>query len=241
MKRLKYIFFFLLTAISFNSYAQDSLYHKHIDDLSFLKLGVVGVDTIPTYRLDTVQVASTKLMSDEELRAYKKLKYNIIKVYPYAQRALTLIAEIERVTEESKRKKEKRKYLKELEKEMKEDFKTELKKLTVSQGKVLIKLIERGSGERFYDLLKEFKNPVSAFFWQAIGKSFGYDFKEGYDVAQYADMEYLLQHLESNGVTALGYHHYPRSKALEQTECIEVETLLDKDKKKKKKEADASK
>ncbi len=232
---LQITFFLILFTFTFNSFAQDTLYNKHIDDINILELQTTKVDTIPLYRLDTVQVASSKLMSAEELKAYKKLKYNIIKVYPYAQRALTLIAEIERVTEESKRKKEKRKYLKELEKEMKEDFKTELKKLTVSQGKVLVKLIERGSGERFYDLLKEFKNPVSAFFWQALGKSFGYDFKEGYDPAEYADMEYLLSHLESNGVTALGYTRHPKSKALEATECIDVETLLDKDKKKKKK------
>lgn len=229
-----FLLIFFLT-FSFNVNAQDTLYNKHIDELSILELQRTKVDTIPLYRLDTVQVASSKLMTDEEKKAYRKLKYNIIKVYPYAQRALTLISEIERVTEESKRKKEKRKYLKELEKEMKEDFKTELKKLTVSQGKVLVKLIERGSGERFYDLLKEFKNPVSAFFWQALGKSFGYDFKEGYDPVEYADMEYLLNHLESNGVTALGYTRHPRSKALEATECIEVETLLDKDKKKKRK------
>ncbi|MGB0929597.1 MAG: DUF4294 domain-containing protein [Chitinophagales bacterium] len=224
----------LLFAFSFNSFAQDTLYNKHIDDLNILELKQTNTGTIPLYRLDTVQVASAKLMTAEEKKAYRKLKYNIIKVYPYAQRALTLIGEIERVTEESKRKKEKRKYLKELEKEMKEDFKTELKKLTTSQGKVLVKLIERGSDERFYDLLKEFKNPVSAFFWQALGKSFGYNFKEGYDPAEYADMEYLLHHLESNGVKALGYSRHPRSKALEATECIEVETLLDKDKKKKK-------
>ncbi|MFK7903624.1 MAG: DUF4294 domain-containing protein [Chitinophagales bacterium] len=240
MNTLKHIFFFLLIAISFNSYAQDTLYNKHIDDINILELQTTNTDTIPLYRLDTVQVASAKLMNNTERKAYRKLKYNIIKVYPYAQRALTLISEIERVTEESKRKKEKRKYLKQLEREMKEDFKIELKKLTTSQGKTLIKLIERGSGERFYDLLKEFKNPVSAFFWQALGKSFGYDFKEGYDPAKYADMEYLLDHLENNGVKALGYHHHPRSKALEATECVDVETLLDK-KKKKKKVVNASK
>ena len=92
-----------------NSFAQsDTLYNKHIDDLNFLKLGVVEADTLPTYRLDTVSVASNKLMTPEELKAYKKLKYNIIKVYPYAQRALNLIAEIEAVTEESKKKKETR-------------------------------------------------------------------------------------------------------------------------------------
>ncbi|MGB1242627.1 MAG: DUF4294 domain-containing protein [Chitinophagales bacterium] len=240
MNTFKHIFFFLLTAISFNSYAQDTLYNKHIDELNFLKFDVVNADTIPSYSLDTVQVASAKLMTNTERKAYRKLKYNIIKVYPYAQRALTLIAEIERVTEESKRKKEKRKYLKQLEKEMKEDFKVELKKLTTSQGKVLVKLIERGSDKRFYDLLKEFKNPVSAFVWQALGKSFGYNFKEGYDPAKYAEMEYLLDHLENNGVKALGYHHHPRSKALEATECVDVESLLDK-KKKKKKEVNASK
>ena len=65
--------------ISSNSYAQaDSLYNKHIDDLSVLKLGTVGLDTVPTYRLDTVSVASNKLMTPEELKAYKKLKYSTL-------------------------------------------------------------------------------------------------------------------------------------------------------------------
>ncbi len=157
----------------------DSLYGKPIDELYHLSLVVIGNDTIPYYKLAEVPIVSTRLLSDEEAKAYRKLKRNIIKVYPYARRAIDLLNEIERVTAEIEKKRHRKKYLKQLEKELKYTFKDELKKLSVSQGKVLIKLIERETGRTFYDILKQVKNPVTAFVYHNVGKSYGYDLKEG--------------------------------------------------------------
>ena len=171
-------------------------------------LVVVDGDTIPTFLLHEVPVTSNRISSKADQRAYRKLKRNLIKVYPYAQRAIDLMRDIELTTAKMDKKRKKKKYIKAKEKELKDQFKKELKKLTVSQGKVLIKLIERDTKEPFYRTLKDMKNPVSAFFWQTISKRFGYNLKEGYDVEKQADLEELVVYLEEHGLMALARSSY---------------------------------
>ena len=229
----------LLTAVMFlhlPAKAQsDTLYDKPIDELYYLSLVVIGEDTIPYLKLDEVPIVSTRLMSDEEARAYRKLKRNIIKVYPYARRAIDLLNEIEDVTATIEKKRHRKKYLKKLEKELKGTFKDELKKLSVSQGKVLVKLIERETNRTFYDILKQIKNPVSAFFWHSMSKSYGYDLKQGYSCDEQADMEEIVSFLEDNGIQSLGYRKFYKSKNLQAVEGLTTADLIDRSKKKNKK------
>lgn len=201
--------------------SKQELYGKSIDDLSVLGLGVIDGDTIPIYNFLDAVVVSTKKRTAAEQRAYRKLKRNLVKVYPYAQRATLLLNEMEKATADMRRsKRKKKKYVKALEKELKGHFEQELKKLTTSQGKVLIKLLERETGEPFYKLLKQLKNPFSAFVWNTVSKRYGYNLKEGYDSEKNQDLEELVSALEENGLQALGYKRHPKSKALEATSNI---------------------
>ena len=217
MKLLLHIF--LYTALSFGSiqaiFAQDSLYNKPIDQLNFLEYQVLGQDTLPLFTFDEFLVTS-RYRTPEEEKAFKLLKKRIIKVYPYARRAVEMLDELDEVTSSLDKKKHEKKYKKNLEKELKEQFTTELKKLSVGQGKVLIKLIERETGEPFYSILKDNKNGVTAFFYQNIGKRFGYDLREGYDAKKYTDIEEIMNIIETYGVESLemGYTQFPISKTL---------------------------
>lgn len=233
----RFIVSFLFVLMSVSVSAQklnrlDSLYGKPVDRLAFLGLCLVGTDTIPCAQLEEIIISDRKRSAEEEA-AYRKLKRNVIKVYPYAQRAIALINELDAINASLNRRRDQRKYRNYLEDQLKKQFSTEVKDLTISQGKVLIKLIERGTGKTFYDVVREHKNWFSAFFYQNVGRSYGYDLKEGYNPDNYSDLESIVGFLEQNGVQYFGYRAYPESEALKGFQMPEVKDVLKSKKKDK--------
>jgi hypothetical protein len=175
---------------------------KYFIILSFVLLPVLsyGQDTIATsgeYVLygivvdgDTILVSSIeeiyilpmhKFEKKRDLRKYKRLVRNVKKVYPYAKLAGKKYQEVVDNLGNYETEKEKRAYMKEVENELKDEFEGDLKKLTISQGRILIKLIDREIGETSYDLLKEFRGSISAFFWQTLARIFGHNLKSSFD------------------------------------------------------------
>lgn len=144
-------------------------------------------DTLFLADLPVISVTGSRLFMD--MSKYRRMKRNASKAYPYARNAVTLLEEIEKETELIEKKRHQRKYLKKLEKELKNQFKDELTNLTTTQGKILVKMIERDTGNTFYKILKGLKNPVTAMLFQGIGKRYGYDLKKGYN----ADEEWMLE------------------------------------------------
>jgi Skp family chaperone for outer membrane proteins len=94
------------------------------------------------------------------------------------------------------KKRKEKKYLKEREKALKAEFEEQLKNLTVSQGKVLVQLINRETGNQCYSLIKELKSPVAAAFWQMIAKRHGYDLKAPYLASENPELEFIVRSLE---------------------------------------------
>jgi hypothetical protein len=76
---------------------------------------------------------------------------------------------------------QRRKFMKKVEDELREEFEGELRELTVRQGIILIKLIDRETGDTSYELVKQFRGAFSAFFWQSIARLFGHNLKLKYD------------------------------------------------------------
>ena len=76
---------------------------------------------------------------------------------------------------------ERRQYINQVEKEILDEYEGDLKKLTITQGRILLKLIDREIGETSYDLLKELKGTFSAFFWQTLARIFGHNLKSEFD------------------------------------------------------------
>jgi len=103
---------------------------------------------------------------------------------------------LDSVVQQADRRREGKRYRNALEKTLKDDFKDDLKNLSRYQGKVLISMLERQTGRPFYDLLRDLKNGVSATFWQTLGKTYGYDLKDGYDPAEDAMLELILSEME---------------------------------------------
>ncbi len=127
----------------------------------------------------------------DEKRYYYKLKRSAHKVYPYAVKAITLFREMEAETEGMKKRK-KKKLTKQKQKELKNEFEAPLKKLTKTQGKVLIAMIERELDTSFYTVLKGLRGGMTASYWNVMGKMFGYKLKKKYDPEEDPIMEAVL-------------------------------------------------
>jgi hypothetical protein len=155
-------------------------------------------DTLYVADLDGTSITMPrKFKSKEDKRRYYKLKRSAQKVYPYAVKAIKIYKETEEVTEGMKRRKRK-KYTKSRQKELKAEFEDELKKMTKTQGKVLIAMIERELDTSFFKVLKSIRNGFTATYWNALGKIYGYKLKEKYDPEVDPIMEMVLSDFDIN-------------------------------------------
>jgi hypothetical protein len=137
-------------------------------------------DTLILASLEGVSVSSLRTFeSDEEYKRYRRYRMYAIKVYPYAKEAIRIFRETEYVTN-NMRNKERRRYIKKLQREMKDEFADPLKNLSKTQGKILIKMIERELETPLYFLIKDLRNGLTATYWSTMGKLFGHELKDGY-------------------------------------------------------------
>jgi len=150
-------------------------------------------DTLILADLDDVSITSFReFESDADYRKYLKFRRYAAKVFPYAKEGIRIFREVEYASQHlSKRDRKKR--VKELEKELKSEFEEPLTKLTKLQGKILIKMIEKETGESMYDLMKKVKGRFTAFSWHQFSKLYSYDLKEGYEFGKYEILDAVLQ------------------------------------------------
>lgn len=143
---------------------------------------VVEGDTLAHINLKEVIILPPRqFQSKREQMKYAKLVRNIKKVLPYAKIARTKLLLIQTEVEKLKTEVERKEYLKYAEKALKEDFQDEITNLTMTQGRILIKLIDRETGNTSYALIKELKGSFSAFLYQSIARIFGENLKDQYD------------------------------------------------------------
>lgn len=143
---------------------------------------VVGKDTFPVVNLSPYAIEGT--LDPQALKALQKLyrlRANIIKVMPYAKMAGERLREIEEHRRTLKTEREKKEYTKTEERKIRDQFEAELRNLTISQGQILIKLIDRETGNTSYHLVKELRGAFQAFFWQGVARVFGQNLKAEYD------------------------------------------------------------
>jgi hypothetical protein len=162
-----------------------------------LPLVVVGNDSFPTCTLQEVVVVSKRVFKDQaEQYRYNRLRDNIVTVYPYAKEAGTIFSEINDQLSQIDKKKERKKFVKQKEKELDMLYENSLKNLTVTQGDLLVKLIARETGLTVYELISEFKNPFSAFYWNKLSAFYGYSLKQQYDPQGQRDIEMIVRSIE---------------------------------------------
>ncbi len=122
-----------------------------------------------------------KFANKRQYRRYNRLTRKVQKMYPYALEVKRIFHETELVLMTMDDEKEKRKYLKKAEKKLKADFEDDIRGMTFSEGRILIKLIDRETGHTSYELIQHFKGNVSAMFWQSVARMFSTNLKYDYD------------------------------------------------------------
>ncbi|NOR33052.1 MAG: DUF4294 domain-containing protein [Bacteroidales bacterium] len=143
---------------------------------------VEGSDTLPIFELPEVLVYERRDFEYLYLkRRYRRMIRNIKKAYPYAQIAGVKLKELDDHLATLNSEKEQKAYINQAEKEIMDQFEKQVKRLTVTQGIILVKLIDRETGRTSYQVIKELKGGFTAFFWQGIARIFGNNLKTKYD------------------------------------------------------------
>jgi len=138
-------------------------------------------DTMWCYLLPELWVyPPLKFKNEKQRRAYNRLVYNVKKVLPIAQQANALIEETYEALEALPTKKQKQAHISAVEKEIKEMYTPQMKKLTYSQGKLLIKLVDRECNQSSYEIVQAFLGPARAAFYQVFAWTFRASLKKEY-------------------------------------------------------------
>jgi hypothetical protein len=189
---LKYLCTFILLIYSLSSDGQENGMQKIKDSAvkaeDSPRLGttvyarIIDGDTIPIITLKEFSVTAPRsFASPKEAEKWDRLKRDVKKAYPFAKIAGQKLKEYNDALAEMKSEKDRKAFLKDKEKEMKAEFENDLKRLTLRQGKLLIKLIDRETGSTSYELVKELKGSFSVFMWQSLARMFGTNLKDTYD------------------------------------------------------------
>lgn len=143
---------------------------------------VVGGDTIPWSVLDEVLFVPKPTLNNYQARKnYYILMRKVKRVYPYVREAALRMDSVQQELEVIDRRRKRKKYTREYQKFLEERFEPELRKLTRSEGQILSKLIYRETGMPVYDIIKEYRNGMSARFWSLTAWWYDIDLKKPYD------------------------------------------------------------
>lgn len=153
-------------------------------------------DTVFLAQLDPVWCFGHPNRRRKEWRKYYKLVYNFAKVYPFALASGRVQAIVDSTIAADNMNALKRdRYIAEVQSELFKDFEKPLRNMSITQGTVLLKLIDRETGQSSYTIIKTYKNGIAAGFWQGIAKLFDNDLKSQYDPeGEDKDIEELVQH-----------------------------------------------
>jgi hypothetical protein len=142
-------------------------------------------ETLPEIEIKEVAVVGrlkgSARKEQSQFKKYQRLIYNLKKVYPYAmivrERLSKVNAELARINDD----KDRRMYIRSVEKDVFGEFEDDVRDMTITQGKLLLKLIYRETYNTSYDLIRQYRGGINAAFWQGIAKIFGTNLKSEYD------------------------------------------------------------
>ncbi|WP_295672125.1 DUF4294 domain-containing protein [uncultured Mucilaginibacter sp.] len=148
---------------------------------------------LPWIVLEDVKIVDTRIFrSQADLDNFRRLRYNVMKVLPYARFAGQRYRKLQRDLALTADKGDQKKLIDGCEKEIKDLFNKQIKDLTISQGEILIKLIDRETGNTSYAMVKDMKGGFKAFVYQSVARLFGHDLKETYNPDEQRDIEAIL-------------------------------------------------
>jgi len=183
----------LILLLSANLFAQDSTSTEVKDSSNYVYIEIndQNRDSILIYEFEEFKMKD--FQTEEQREEFRKLVRNVRKVLPYAKLAAFRLQMMEDNLAMLETKKARTKYIKETEKAIKEEFLTSLKKMSRSQGKLLLKLIHRETGKTSYEILKGYRGSAEAFYWTAFAKFYDADIDEEYDEILDYQIEYIIK------------------------------------------------
>ncbi|MCB0395991.1 MAG: DUF4294 domain-containing protein [Flavobacteriales bacterium] len=181
--------------------AQDTISFKN-GEHRVLAGRVVNGDTMLYASLPSVTFSAPRVFKNEkDYLRYKKLLRDVRKAYPYAKIAGEKMRQYAVLLQEVEKDSKKRKLMKQAEQELKDEFEGDIRKLTMTQGRILIKLIDRETGDTSYDIIKDLRGGFSAFCWQSLARLFGSNLKDRYDADGEDKMiEQIVQAIEAGEI-----------------------------------------
>lgn len=201
------ILYFLIVPQIFAQNNEDYHYHK-TDTTEYLYMIIEG-DTLPRQFIDLEEVYllnNLKFDSTEERRAYLILRRRTRKVYPYAKLASERLYIMNTRLESLESNKDRRIYTKRIQKYIEEEFTDELKKLTRSEGRILVKLIHRQTGMTVFELIKDLRTGWRAFWYNSTANMFDISLKSEFQPETVKEdflIEDILQRAFQEGVLEL--------------------------------------
>lgn len=185
-----YFTIFVLCNICTYSFAQKS----NADTIKVYAYITPTGDTIPMSYLETVTVYTTQTKEAKKYWAeWTRLRNAIYVTYPYALAASRVMNEVNSLLVGVNDKQQRRKIIRSKEKDLKKQFADKITQLSVYQGRVLMKLINRQTGNNCYEIISEYKGGFSAGFYQTIALIFGGNLKLIYEpTGKDADMEKIV-------------------------------------------------
>lgn len=198
--RLIFILTFLLSLCA--SYAQDisSVTEKELDSLNasagnkdFLFMMEGDSTAVKSFELDEViLLKKLRFESNLEYKKYLILKRKTRKVYPYAKMAADTLTNLVADLKDYRKKRHRNKHIRQMQRFLQKRFTPELKKMTRTEGQILVKLIHRQTGITMFDLIKEYRNGLKAFFYEKTASLFNISLKKEFNPeAVYED--YLIE------------------------------------------------
>ena len=179
MKRWLYLLFFLPFALAFKAYGQEQL-HTEIKGYKVPAI-IYNGDTIPHITLRLIYVyPELKFKNKRQERYYYKLVRDVKKTLPLAKEVRNAVIETYEYLETLPDEEAKQKHIKAVEKGLKKQYTPRMKKLTFSQGKLLIKLVDRECNQSSFQLVRAFMGPFKAGFYQTFAALFGASLKKEY-------------------------------------------------------------
>jgi len=165
-----------------------------------IRLGAIMYNgkVMPAVLLQELTI-SALIMDPQERERINKLKNAVYVTYPYALAAAAILKDVNTTLDKMPDRRARKKYLKDIDHKLDATFKDALKNMSIDQGHVLIKLIDRQTGQNCYSIIKELKGGFSAVVWQSVGVVFNNNLSRDYDPeGKDKDMENIVKDLEAS-------------------------------------------
>jgi Domain of unknown function (DUF4294) len=154
----------------------DTMYTQYCNMIWYVR----DLDTMVQATFIPISICATSSNRSQK-KAYDKMQRKVIKVYPYAKAAGDIMKMYEGLCAQISDPHEQKRLLEQAEEELKAQFEKDLRNMTVSEGVILIKLVDRETGNSSFKLLQQIKGRFSAFMWQGVARVFSHNLKDEYE------------------------------------------------------------